>query len=107
MEERAAAQDVKQFYKIIAENLIGLRGKMSQEDLAAKSGVSRSTISKAEAGKGCSLHALFKLAKALDVSPGDLCISKNKKDELSAMAALFVERIMEFLPDALKDQIKK
>jgi transcriptional regulator with XRE-family HTH domain len=99
--------DIGVFYETIADNIIRLRGKMSQEELAKKAKVARGTLANAENGKGCSLRALFKIAEALGAKPGDLCVPKEKRDELSMMAALFVERIMEYLPQKLKDEIKK
>jgi len=101
------AGKLKEFYGVIADNIVRLRGKMSQEELAKKAKVARGTVGNAEKGKGCSLPALFKIAEALDAKPGDLCLPKEKRDELSMMAALFVERIMEYLPQRLKDEIKK
>lgn len=101
------AGKLKEFYGVIADNIIRLRGKMSQEELAKKAGVARGTIIKAESGKGCGLAALLKIAEALDAKPGDLCLPQGKRDEVSMIAALFVDRIMEFLPQRLKDEIKK
>lgn len=96
-----------EFYGVIAENLLRMRGKMSQEELARKAGVSRGTVANVEAGKGCRLDALFKIAAVLGVTPGDLCVAPGKKDELSMMAALFVERIMDYLPASLKEEIRR
>jgi len=98
---------IKIFYGIIAENLIRIRGKMTQEELAEKAGVSRSTVVTVEAGKGCSLANLFKLAEALGVKTGDLCLPKERRDEVTMIAALFVDRIMELIPEKLKEEIKK
>jgi len=104
-----AKPDLQLFYGIIADNVIRLRvrGKMSRVKLAKKAKVARGTLENVEHGKGCSLGALFKIAEALDAKPGDLCLPQEKRDELSMMAALFVERIMEYLPQRLKDEIKQ
>jgi transcriptional regulator with XRE-family HTH domain len=49
------------------------RARMSQEELAARSGVARRTIIYLEAGRGAvNLATVRKLASALDLEPGDL-----------------------------------
>ena len=45
---------------------------MTQEDLASKVGVSRTTISKMESGQGTYLHTLFDVAQALGIRVSDL-----------------------------------
>jgi transcriptional regulator with XRE-family HTH domain len=98
---------VSEFYGIIAENVIRLRGRMSQEELAKKAKVSRGTIINVEAGKGCRLDALFRIADALGAKPGDLCLPKERRDEVTLIAALFVDRIMELLPPKLREELTK
>ena len=45
---------------------------LSQEELARRSGISRTTIIKIEAGRGAWPQTVRKLAKALGVKPDDL-----------------------------------
>ena len=64
----------------IAERLIALRRRqrMSASDLARKSNVSRSNISRIESGRHePSASTIEKLAAALDVQPGDLLSQKD------------------------------
>ena len=109
MTDRGCGGSLAEFYGIIAENLISLRvrGKMSQEELAKKAGVSRNVIINIEHSKGCRLDALFKIAEVLGVKAGDLCVSPTQRDQVSVMAAMLVEKIMEYLPQKLKDEIQK
>lgn len=102
-----SGESVSDFYGVIAENVIRLRGKMSQAELAKKAKVARGTVINVEAGKGCRLDALFRIADALGAKPGDLCLPKERRDEVSMIAALFVERIMELLPPKLREEVAK
>lgn len=46
---------------------------MSQQELAGEIGVTRQYLSKMEHGKcSCNLEIIYKVAKALDVTPSDL-----------------------------------
>lgn len=45
---------------------------LSQEELAKRSGISRTTIIKIEAGRGAWPQTVRKLAKALGIKPADL-----------------------------------
>ncbi len=74
---------VKALLKIAGINIIRKRGQLSQQALADKAGVSRSTIVKIEAGKNISLENLLKIAKALGVEPGDLFLSDDEKIEVT------------------------
>ena len=67
----------QQVFKLMKNNIQQLRKAMqlSQEDLAAKAGVSRQTINSIETGKfDPSLPLVFKLLKTLDVSLEELFI---------------------------------
>src|SRR5665213_473071 len=70
------------FYKTTAQAIKKLRSKawpkMSQEMLAEKSGLKRAVIANIERGRQqILLHTLYKIAKALNVSPVDLQPSAN------------------------------
>ena len=79
--------------KIAGTNILTLRvsQKMSQNDLANKADVSRSTIVAAEAGKTTSTENLIKIADALGVDISDLFISRDKKIEITHRAIIFFE----------------
>jgi len=60
------------------------RGEMSMRDLAKISGVSASTISRIEAGKGCSIEAAAKIGAALGFTPGNfmmMCFSLAESEK--------------------------
>lgn len=84
-------------YAAIAANIIRLRGKMSQESLGKKAGISRSTIEKLESGKGCNLENLIKIADALGVKPEDLFISAEDRQRVSYMHVKLMDRLAESL----------
>ena len=72
------------WYKIISDNIIMLRGKMSQEELARRAGITRETVGAIEAGKSVGLDTILKIAIALHAEPADLLMSKEKKDAFFA-----------------------
>ncbi len=90
---------LKEVYRTIGWNVARLRGAMSQDDLAQKAGVSRTTIYAVEKGDGCSLPILIKLAAALGVEPADLFITEEQERRLSYMTVKLFEK--------LSDQLKK
>lgn len=66
--------------KILAENIRALRQKIgiSQEELAGRSGLHRTYISSVEREeRNLSLENIFKIARALAVSPGSLLEEKK------------------------------
>jgi transcriptional regulator with XRE-family HTH domain len=88
-------EDSKKVLTVIGNNILRLRGRMSQEELENKAGVSRSVISAIENGKSISLTSLIKLAKALNVEPQDLFISEKRREELSYMTVKLLEKVSE------------
>jgi len=77
----ATATDYE-FYKPIAQAIRKKRSearpKISQEILADKTGLSRAAIANIERGRQQILiHVLYKIAKALNVAPGDLLPTIN------------------------------
>ncbi len=79
--------------KSIGINIRRLRGFMSQDKLAKKAGVSRSTIQAIEGGKSIGLDKLLRIAKALEVNPADLLLSEKDKKEITYKAKLFWDQI--------------
>lgn len=64
---------------IFGANLKAARGKLSQKDLAAATGLSQSLISLIESGKsGASLEAIEALAHAVGCCPSDLLKRRRK-----------------------------
>ena len=65
--------------KTMAERLSALRefACLTQDELASRSGVSRATISRIEAGEDASAGSIRKLAEALGVDPGWLRTGKK------------------------------
>ncbi len=84
-------------YAAIARNVTRLRGAMTQEELARKAGVGRSTVNAVEQGEGCSLANLVKLADALGVAPADLFITADQEKSLNAMTIKLLEKLTESL----------
>ena len=68
---------VKRYVAIVAANIRNRRGSMTQEDLAKKAGVSRTVVQRAESGLSIHFDNLLKIAHALDVEPGDLCLTED------------------------------
>lgn len=70
--------------QVFGENLkrIRLLTGMSQEQLAERAGLDRTYVSSVERGKrNISLNNIFKLADALDVTPGELMQTTYSNDE--------------------------
>ena len=67
------------WYKIIAENVIRLRGKMSQGELARRAGISRETVGAIESNKAVGVDTLLKISDALRVEPAELFSSEEKR----------------------------
>ena len=80
------AQD---YLKIVGNNIQRLRGKLSQDRLAKKAGVSRSTIQNIEKGKNIELEHIINIAIALDINPADLFLTEDERHEVSYKAKLF------------------
>jgi len=81
------------YLKIIAENIIRLRGRVSQDSLAKKARISRSTIRAIEEARAISLENLIKIAKALNVSPADLFISGDEFQRITYKSKLLLDLI--------------
>jgi len=90
---------LSEIFDIVGGNIIRLRtgGGMSQEELAKKSGVGRSTIQSMERGEPCTVTHLYKIAEALDVSPADLFLTHKDREEITYKTKLLIEKITEVL----------
>jgi len=84
-------------YNTIGNNIIRLRGKLIQEELSKKAGISRITLSAIDNGRSISLKNLIKIAKALDVNVADLFISDKDREEVSYMHILLLKKASESL----------
>jgi len=86
-------------FRTIGGNVIRLRtgGGMSQEKLADKAGVGKSTLQSIERGDPCTLLNLLKIAQVLAVNPADLFLTKKDRDEITYKTKLLVEKITEVL----------
>jgi len=89
----------EEVFRTIGGNIIRFRtgGGMSQEDLAKKSGVGRSTIQSMERGEPCTVTHLIKIAEALGVNPADLFLSPKDHKEITYKTKLLIEKITEVL----------
>lgn len=92
MRKQIIDKRLTRLYEVLSENVVRLRGKMSQGDLAKIAGVSRETVSAVENKRAISLDSLFKIAVAFNVHPSDLLKSRdeergffNRLDELIDM----------------------
>lgn len=63
----------------IAQNLLALRGRMSQMDLAKRAGVSRTTIQRMEKGEDFLISNFFRIAATFGKSPIDLCQTEDER----------------------------
>lgn len=84
-------------YATIGNNIMRLRGGMSQEELAKKARVSRSTIQAIEAGKPISLENLLKIASVLNIEPSDLFISDITRSEITYKHKILLDLILKSL----------
>jgi len=82
-------------YLTIGENIRRLRGRMSQRELAKKSGVSRTTIIGIENGKAISLEKLHQIAKTLEIPIADFFITDKQKENVSYMHVKLMEKLAE------------
>lgn len=80
MRKEVGDSRLKQFLKILGRNVQGLRGQMSQSELARLAGVSRSTIYAIERGQSVQFSNLYKVAMALKIDPGRLCTEEISDD---------------------------
>lgn len=87
-----------EYFEVIADNIKRLRSALdwTQEDLARKAKVARSTLAAAEQGKEISLSKLIKLAEALGLEPPDLFISEKDRREINYKHKLFIEKMAEY-----------
>lgn len=79
-------------YQIIADNVLRLRGRMSQAELAEKAGVSRGTIANIETCRGISVGALVKVAFALGVKPPALLAPEGNIYTLEDFVRIVMEK---------------
>ena len=88
-----------EIFSVVGANIIRLRtgAGMSQKELAAKAGAGRSTILAIESGKRCNLANLVKIADALGVSPADLFLTNQDRDEITYKAKLLCDKLGEIL----------
>ena len=87
--------NIKKVYSTIGVNIIRLRSAMTQNELAKKAGVSRSTISAIERGSSISLENLIKIANALNIKVADLFITDEERREITYKHLLFWEQVSE------------
>ncbi len=77
-------KDWLDFYaSIVAENIKRKRGKMSQQKLADKAGISRTVVQRAESKKGIELDGLLRIAHGLGIEPGDLFLSDQDRHDVT------------------------
>ena len=86
-------------FRTIGGNVIRLRtgGGMSQEKLADKAGIGKSTIQSIERGDPCTLMNLLKIAKILRVNPADLFLTNKDREKITYKTKLLIEKITEAL----------
>jgi len=84
-------------YKTIGNNISRLRGRMNQEELAQKAGISRSTIYAAEQGESIALETLVKIADALGVHPADLFLTEQDQRGVSYKSKLVLQRLFDVM----------
>jgi len=90
---------IEDVFRTVGGNIIRLRtgGGMSQEKLADKAGIGKSTLQSIERGDPCTLLNLLKIAKILGINPADLFLTKKDLDEITYKTKLLIEKIMEVL----------
>jgi len=88
---------LQKLLKVVGNNikLFRLRGELSQEKLAKKAGISRSTVQSAEAGKSIEFEHILKIAEALGIHPADLFLTDEDR-QITYKAKLFWEALMEY-----------
>ena len=69
------------YLRLIAENVMALRGKMTQGEFGKIIGISRTTVSRIENARNFEIVSLFKIAEYYHLHPGDLCMPKQKGPE--------------------------
>ena len=70
------------YLAIIQENVIELRGKISQKDFARKTGLSYTTIQRMESGKNFEIVSLLKIGEAFNIDAYDLFLTKEEQFQL-------------------------
>jgi transcriptional regulator with XRE-family HTH domain len=70
--------------KLLRLRLLRERATLTQEELAAKSGVSRGTIARLERGEDSLGATVRKLASALEVTPADLMGPLEEQEKYTA-----------------------
>ena len=94
-----SAEWVARFVSLVAGNIKSRRGKMTQEALARKSGVSRTVVQRAESGLSIQFDNLLKIAYALGVEPADLCITENDRDTFNMKTKKLVDALYSALSE--------
>jgi transcriptional regulator with XRE-family HTH domain len=79
----------------IGYNIIRLRigGGMSQDQLAEKSGIGRSTIQRMERGEPCTLDNLIRVAEVLGVNTADLFLTNADRAEITYKTKLLCDKL--------------
>lgn len=94
---------VARYVNIVALNIRKKRGSMTQQELADKAQVSRTVVQRAESGKSIEFDNLLRIAYALGVEPGDLCLTEKERQEFSSK----VKRLVDALYGALEERENK
>jgi DNA-binding Xre family transcriptional regulator len=89
-----------EMYKIVSDNIVQRRGKMSQDELAKKAGLSREVISAIENKKSIHFDSLLKIAWALNIHPGDLL--RSREDEKN-----FFDHLETLIEIKVQEEVKK
>lgn len=98
---------VRHYSGIISTNVRRLRGAMTQEEFAKKTGVSRTTIIRIEARKNFEIRSLLKIAEAFKLYPFDLCMTDEERDRIQGEVRAMRESLkQEIIRDVMRE-IKK
>lgn len=99
MSQESMGARLEEIFKTVGANIIRLRTGvgMSQKDLTAKSGVSRTTVNSVEQGVPCSFSNLVKIAIALEVSPADFFLTTEDRREITYKTKLLCDKLSELI----------
>ena len=87
--------NTQKYLIIVGNNVKQLRQRrgLSQEGLAEKASVSRSTIQAVEKGKNIELEHILNIAVALNINPANLFLTEEERHEVTYQAKLFWDEI--------------